>query len=380
MKILIIRNFPNYMDVRNATYNIQELGLALALSRRNHRVGLVLWTDGEEESFLYKSGCAEVMIYYRKAIVFLKNGFYKDINSIIDQYDIIQMAEYNQFQVWQYAKKYSSKLVIYHGQYYGKINRKYNMMCRVFDLFGLHRYRKNNTLFITKSQLSKQYLVDRKIMEDNVVAVGVGLNPGAFCCDTENPLTDFCNQFRNQEINILYVGNFAVRRHLEFIGDVVKKLNEEGHKANFVIVGGKNTPYGEQCWKYFQEQGIMPYVYYAEKAEQKHMGMVYQSSDFLLFPAEYEIFGMVLLEAMYFGTIVISATNGGSCTLIQDGENGFIKDNLDIEEWCQLILEVNGNRNTKVSIKQKAHETICHRFTWDALAEKFEKVYLRRLS
>ena len=75
MKILIIRNFPNYMDVRKATYNIQELGLALALSRRNHRVGLILWTDKEEEDLLYRDDTAEVMVYYRRATVFLKNGF-----------------------------------------------------------------------------------------------------------------------------------------------------------------------------------------------------------------------------------------------------------------------------------------------------------------
>ena len=123
----------------------------------------------------------------------------------------------------------------------------------------------------------------------------------------------------------------------------------------------------------------MPYVKYIEKAEQKYMGLIYESCDFLLFPAEYEIFGMVLLEAMYFGSVVISATNGGSSTLIQDQENGFINDSLDIENWCRLILEINRNKERKVSIKKKAHETICNRFTWDALAGEFEKVYLQHL-
>ena len=379
MKILIIRNFPNYMDVRKATYNIQELGLALALSRRNHRVGLILWTDREEEDLLYRDDTAEVMVYYRRATVFLKNGFYKNIGYIIDEYDIIQMAEYNQFQVWQYAQKYQSKLVIYHGQYYGKINRKYNMMCRVFDLFGLYRYRRNETIFLTKSQLSKQYLVDRGIKASNITAVGVGLNPSVFSSENENPLSDFCDSFKDSEIRILYVCNFAVRRHLDFIGDVVKELNDRGHKTSFVIVGGKNTPYGEWCWQYFHDHGIMPYVKYIEKAEQKYMGLIYESCDFLLFPAEYEIFGMVLLEAMYFGSVVISATNGGSSTLIQDQENGFINDSLDIENWCRLILEINRNKERKASIKKKAHETICNRFTWDALAGEFEKVYLQHL-
>ena len=36
MKILIIRNFPSYMAVKNNTYNIQEVGLAKALVRKGH--------------------------------------------------------------------------------------------------------------------------------------------------------------------------------------------------------------------------------------------------------------------------------------------------------------------------------------------------------
>lgn len=49
MKILIIRNFPSYMSVKNNTYNIQEVGLAKALVRKGHICDIVFWTDKEEE-------------------------------------------------------------------------------------------------------------------------------------------------------------------------------------------------------------------------------------------------------------------------------------------------------------------------------------------
>ena len=45
MKILIVRNFPSYMDVRRRTYNIQELGLAKSLVRMGNTCGVVFWTD-----------------------------------------------------------------------------------------------------------------------------------------------------------------------------------------------------------------------------------------------------------------------------------------------------------------------------------------------
>ena len=34
MKVLIVRPFPSMLDVRQNTYNIQEIGLAKALNRR----------------------------------------------------------------------------------------------------------------------------------------------------------------------------------------------------------------------------------------------------------------------------------------------------------------------------------------------------------
>ena len=45
MKILIIRNYPSYMAVKNNTYNIQEVGLAKALIRKGHICDIVFWTD-----------------------------------------------------------------------------------------------------------------------------------------------------------------------------------------------------------------------------------------------------------------------------------------------------------------------------------------------
>lgn len=41
MKVLIVRPFPSLLDVRQNTYNIQEVGLAKALSKRGCQVDLL---------------------------------------------------------------------------------------------------------------------------------------------------------------------------------------------------------------------------------------------------------------------------------------------------------------------------------------------------
>ena len=61
---------------------------------------------------------------------------------------------------------------------------------------------------------------------------------------------------------------------------------------------------------------------------------------FLLLPTEYEIFGMVLLEAMYYKTVVLTTQNGGSSTLIQNGLNGYIMQIENGWEWANTILSI----------------------------------------
>ena len=67
MKILIIRNYPSYMDVDFNTYNIQEVGLAKALIRKGHKCDIVFWTNKEEcEKVVKFDEKYSLIIYYRR--------------------------------------------------------------------------------------------------------------------------------------------------------------------------------------------------------------------------------------------------------------------------------------------------------------------------
>ena len=83
MKILIIRCFPQYMEVKNASYNIQEIGLARALVKKGHQCDIVFWTDKEEKEVQVDvDGKNSITVFYRQSKVFLKNAFF-DIDDLI---------------------------------------------------------------------------------------------------------------------------------------------------------------------------------------------------------------------------------------------------------------------------------------------------------
>ena len=84
---------------------------------------------------------------------------------------------------------------------------------------------------------------------------------------------------------------------------------------------------------------------------------------------------MVLLEAMYFGSIVITTPNGGSNMLVHNGENGVVLPKDDAAKWAQSILDIQNSPEKKQTMRKCAHERIASDFTWDKLADKFIECY-----
>ena len=121
MKILIVRSFPDILNLN--AYNVQEIGLAKALTRRGLECGIVLYNgrqkdrkerytfseDGKEYSFI---------IYWLKGFSFFKNGIMPSVFRLISQYDVIQVHEYDQILSWMLYTRMKKPTVIYHGPYY----------------------------------------------------------------------------------------------------------------------------------------------------------------------------------------------------------------------------------------------------------------------
>lgn len=378
MKILIIRNFPSYMAIKNNTYNIQEVGLAKALVRKGHHCDIIFWTEKAEETVdIPVDKVGTVRVFYRRGKSMLKNTVYLDCNELFEQYDILQPCEYNQMQAWLLAKKYPEKTIVYHGPYYSPFNKRYNLMCKAFDAIFLKKYIKQNTQFIVKSNLAKKFLVDKGIGQSNVHTVGVGI-------DTEMLASNrvVCNDeiYRKMladkdVIKILYVGRFEERRNIRFIIDVFQKVQVQNDKVKLYMIGTGKKEYVQSCFSYINELGLKDKVVWQEKMEQKFLSEIYQLADFFVLPTEYEIFGMVLLEAMYYKTVVLTTQNGGSSTVMHNGKDGYVIQTKDPREWANVITDTYKDKGKMKMIQNNAHEEIKNNYTWDMVSERFLNQY-----
>lgn len=379
MKILIIRCFPQYMEVKNASYNIQEIGLARALVKKGHQCDIVFWTDKEEKEVQVDvDGKNSITVFYRQSKVFLKNAFF-DIDDLIKKYDIIEPSEYNQLAAWKLSKKYPDKTVIYHGPYYCEFNKRYNAMCKVFDKIVLPAYKKNGTTFLVKSDLANDFLTSKGIKSENVTTVGVGIDLDAFKQSNTNEIPDEIKEIQNikADIKLLYIGRIEERRNIPFLFDILNELKNRNVNAKLVMIGNGDEEYCKNCFDYAKKCCVFDSIYHIKKAEQKYLQYAYKSTDIFLLPTRYEIFGMVLLEAMYFGTPAITTKNGGSQMLIENGIDGYIIDVFNKSLWCDKIIEASQN---SAKISQNAHKKITEKFTWDVLSDKFISTYEKKIN
>ena len=375
MKVLIVRTFPDILNLN--TYNVQEIGLAKALASRGITCGVVLYAGkSEERKELYrfeKDGKEfSFFVYHLKGFSVFKNGFMPAVYRLMREYDVLQVHEYDQIFSWMLYSRLKLPTVIYHGPYYHTYARGYNLKCRVFDMLFLRNRKYKHVIALTKSELAADFLRNKGFSQ--VRAVGVGVDSEQFSVKEGEEVA--CRLQEDEScFRLLYVGKIEERRNVYFLIELFELLQKKRENIRLVIVGDGE----EQYRKAFLDR-IRPWtengkIIYYQKATQKELALIYQRSDMFVFTSNYEIFGMVLLESMYFGLPVISSMNGGASVLITSGKNGYVMDSFNADLWAEKILAVAEDEELRHVMGREAKQTIEKHFLWDRLADQFIRAY-----
>lgn len=385
MKILLVRTIAIEEDCSISTYNNQGIGLASELIKLGHQCDLVYYAKkGKGFTESIEMNGTKIKVYHIEGKNLVWNAIYnEELYKICAEYDIIQTSECDQIASWLIYKKFPEKTIIYHGPYKSKYTKKYNLRSKVFDFIFLHRANFLRAPVITKSSLAEKYL--RKKGFKNIRTLGVGLNPYNLQLKVDELPSNIEEVIENKANNkyILYIGAISKRKNLKFILKVLNEIVNEKKYRNYklIIIGSKayrEDKYYEECFNYIKLNKLSENVIYLGKVEQKYLSKVYQSSDVYVLPTQYDIFGMVYLEAMYFGIPIITTMCGGAATLIENGKNGFIKTLDNTSEWSNIIIKIGEDDKIKEQIIKKSKDKI-KEYLWSELAKKFEEEYKKIL-
>ncbi len=101
----------------------------------------------------------------------------------------------------------------------------------------------------------------------------------------------------------------------------------------------------------------------------------YEQADVLLMPSIWEGLGVVVMEAMASGRLVLVSNKDGLTEIVQDKETGYLAEPNNIVDWQEKIKYIFENKKTILSLAKKSRIYAKNNFSIVETVEKYNKIY-----
>jgi len=173
----------------------------------------------------------------------------------------------------------------------------------------------------------------------------------------------------NTCLNLVTVGSLVDKKNHIFLISVVENIIKNGTDCMLHVLGdGSNRDMLQ--YEIVERRLENNIILHGNTQVQDY----YWNADVYVHAATYEPFGLVLLEAMAAGLPVVCLDGGGNRDIIENGVNGYILNDNNIEEFSDTILRVYNNeaeRDRLISNSAKFVEN----FSISLYVEKLKKIY-----
>ena len=240
---------------------------------------------------------------------------------------------------------------------------------RIVDLFcnNMKYYKKIPT--IVKTPMLAEELKRRGAKE--IYTVPVGLDQTLLKEDYLNHDRDEIKErygFSKKDKVVLFVGRMTMEKQPIKMIDIFHKIYQMDESFRLLMVGQGEL--AEDVRARISEHGLIHRVTIYDRVANDKMWELYRLSDCFVNLNTHEIFGMAILEAMYYENIVIALDAPGPSLIIENSVSGYI---CDREEG--VIEKVMSH--DKIRIGEAGRKRVMDNFMWEKLAAEIFDVIER---
>jgi glycosyltransferase involved in cell wall biosynthesis len=178
---------------------------------------------------------------------------------------------------------------------------------------------------------------------------------------------------------ISFVGTLHHRKGVASFLQVIPRVIRHRPDAIFRFVGKDiyNAAYGATVREYFQRNlpGYVDHCEFTGSVALDRIPDYLARTDVCVFPALWDNFPYVCLEAMSAGKAVIASDNSGMREIIRNGENGFLVRPRDARAMARLILQIIGGRVDTRAMGRAARRTIAEEYGDARIVPAVAKAY-----
>ena len=352
-------------------YNAQEIGLAKALDKLCDEVKVYRLVSMEQEEKTEKiDNCEHTTAWFLSSRKIGNNGLLK--LSVLDRtLDVLIVFSDMQLiipAVARWAKRNHVRLL----PYIGVVESHSTSAVKRWIVDALFRrnlavYRKHQC-FAKTPQVQKQ--LNKMGVEDvSVAPVGLDLTlmkQDAFEADSAELKRKY--GYCEEDKVLLFIGRLTEEKQPLLMIELFAQIYATDHDYRLLMVGTGELK--EQVADLIEKHGLSKQIRMLDRIPNKDIWELYRLAECFVNLNRQEIFGMAILEAMYYGCKVVAWEAPGPSFIIEDGVSGWLANNS--EAMCTAICN-------KPIGSAKANEKVRKHFTWENSAEKIVRVAKRTM-
>lgn len=173
---------------------------------------------------------------------------------------------------------------------------------------------------------------------------------------------------------VLFLSRIVWKKGLDTLIKSFSKISKRYSDAVLVLAGGDDENYIKKVKEFIKEEKIIDKVLFTGIITGKEKEAAYLDSDVFVLPSYSENFGVVVVEAMYFGLPVIISKGVGLGSKIEKEEVGKVI-NKDTEEVYRAVIDILENKKESREIAIRAREWVQKEFSIEKVAERWVEEY-----
>lgn len=366
MKIVILRlNTGDFGKI--GTYNVQEVGIANALIKMGHKVNVLFLHRNttriiEDETYNF--------VYYLPHKTFLMHGIFN--TNLLDKFAPERVILVSDNQLW--AKNVilwckANKIPCVH--YFGNVlsdnpNWKNQLYTKLILFRNIKSY--NYSINVAKTDAVKNEMLRNKVPFSRIIHVGLDRDVLSTKRNKDYAIRHELG-IDDNEIVLLFVGRLIDYKKPILACEILQEMLNRGINAKLFIIG--KGALEEELAKYINKNDLTSKVIWLKSVPYKNMYRYMVACDICINLSSKEIFGMTVLEALYYGVPVVASHAPGPDVIIEDGISGYLCDYGDnAAKWANKISLAIQNRDY---LSKNAHIRIEKNFMWERVADEFLK-------
>ncbi|HJP81586.1 MAG TPA: glycosyltransferase family 1 protein [Candidatus Saccharimonadales bacterium] len=173
---------------------------------------------------------------------------------------------------------------------------------------------------------------------------------------------------------IMYVGQQSDYKNIKRLGDAHQKLLKKHPDLGLILVGKKNKA-AQMTEAYFTKKGYRN-ILFTDFVPNAQRDWLFKHCDAYVFASLMEGFGLPGLEAMGYGSPVVSSN--ATCLPEVYGDAAHYFDPTNVDDMARAIDDVITNPELREELIRKGAEQF-KKFSWERMAKQTHEVYMNAL-